>query len=250
MQKEILDCSEIDWKVPIERSLLISPDIDHSSMRLYLILLSYARDKVVAFPSRETLAKDMNCSTRHIDTLKKRLKKAGLLDWEYKHNGQNKYNYYKLLKYKPIKPNYKTQKEEDISQDEQLVETAINFKKVYKNICKKNIDISDMLSSGWIHDSNYILTNGDKRNLIWYKKTYGAKGIEEFNKISKYLPKYLREEIEWGKFYNTDGSELQPNLSLFIKSKIQRDNLRRLAYDEMEREKIEENSKLLSCGGG
>ena len=115
--KDKFEFKKVDWKVPIERSLLIDERIDNPSLRLYLILLSYARDKVTAFPSRETLAKDMGCKVRNIDLIKNKLKKIGLLDWVSKYNGSNKYNIYSLLQYEPIKKGQKSKKVKTVSSE-------------------------------------------------------------------------------------------------------------------------------------
>lgn len=233
--------SDFDWKVPIERSLLINKDLDHSSLRLYLILLSYARDKVTAFPSREKLAEDMNCSVRNIDLLKTKLKEQGLLDWTTLIEGIKKRNIYKLIQYKPIqKTIVKTsspvkQKKSKISIDNPLMKAVVKlFQEEYKSFClNSSEDIKEMIHSGWVDNENYNLSNGDIRNLFEYYEVNGEKGLERLKISFSFLKEYLTEEIEFGKFYNSDGSELVPTISLFLKSKIQHDKLFQFTKDSL-----------------
>jgi len=218
---------KIDWKVPIERSLLINRRIDNSSMRLYLILLSYARDKVTAFPSRETLAKDMGCSIRNIDLLKKKLKENFLLDWSTQVIDNKKHNTYQLLQYQPIKKGDYKQKKSlkklPINKFDKVIKT---FQKSYRELCK-NIDpnIKHHIQSGWINNANYSITKGDQKNLEQYYRENGDVGLQRLDISFKFLKGYLEDKIEYGQFYNTNGTELIPSVSLFIKSKIQHDGI-------------------------
>jgi len=230
---------QTDWKVPIEQSLLTNTEIDNGSLRLYLILLSYARNKITAFPSRDTLAKDMGCSVRNVDILKNKLKAHGLLSWETKFYGQKKHNTYTLLKYKPITSSYKEKKSSSPQRKKLLINntnsnnktTSSDFKKVIKSFMKsyrdtcENIDpdIKRNIQSGWINNKNYIVTNGDRKNLAQYLQENGEDGIEKIDISFKFLKSYLEDRLEYGQFYNSDGSELIPSISLFLKSKIQHD---------------------------
>jgi len=222
--------NKIDWKVPIERSLLTNKRIDNSSMRLYLILLSYARDKITAFPSRETLAKDLGCSVRNIDLLKRKLRENNLLDWKTTVVKNKKHNTYYLLKYEPInksvKKDFSKAKILPIKENTNYGRVVYNFKKSYMDICN-NIpkNLREHIQSGWINNSNYNMTKGDKKNLEQYYKTYGADGLKKLEIGFKFLRSYLEDKIEYGLFYNTDGSELVPTISLFIKSKLQHDGI-------------------------
>jgi len=237
---DVFEHKRIDWKVPIERSLLINNLIDHASMRLYLILLSYARDKVTAFPARETLAKDMGCSVRNIDLIKRKLKEHRLLDWTTRVVDNKKHNTYQLLQYRPIKgKNEQIAPKKKINEFNEVIK---NFKKSYRNLCKNvHPDIKETVQSGWIQNPNYSLSKGDTRNLEQYYRQHGAAGIRKLEISFKFLESYLEDRIEYGQFYNTDGSELNPTISLFTKSKIQHDGIIEWATHELE--KIQEESK-------
>jgi len=246
---------KIDWKVPVERSLLIDRNIDNSSMRLYLILLSYAREKTTAFPSRETLAEDMGCSVRNIDLLKKKLQKYKLLTWNTKYFGNKKHNTYFLLKYKPIKASDKknssspkrrefpvnnkqvknkhTNTRSSFSNDkfDKVVE---NWKASYEEICNDiDPEIKENIQSGWINNSNYQLTNGDRRNLEQFYKDYGDTGLKKLEISFKFLKDYIEDKVEYGQFYNSNGAELVPTISLFTKSKIQQDGIMEWATHQL-----------------
>ena len=235
--------NKVDWKVPVERSLLINTEIDNSSMRLYLILLSYAREKVTAFPSRETLAKDMGCSIRNVDLLKKKLKKYKLLSWNTKFYGNKKHNTYFLLKYQPIKAsdkqkiasgkskilpvNNKQYNNKTTSSSKRNFDAIVDaWKKSYEDICN-NIqpEIKEHIQSGWINNSNYNITKGDKRNLEQYYKENGDAGLKKLEISFNFLKDYIEDKVEYGQFYNTNGAELVPTISLFAKSKIQHDGI-------------------------
>ncbi len=251
------DYKQIDWKVPIERSLLIDKNIDNPSLRLYLILLSYARDKVTAFPSRETLAEDMGCGVRNIDLTKNKLKKIGLLDWTSKYNGSNKYNIYKLLQYQPIqKKQYNNNKtvrdaepseaKEKISIDTKIQEVIDIFKESYKEFCENSKDdLQDYIKTGWIENSDYHPSQGDIRNLKWYRDTYGDASLKKLGISFKFLGPYLRDSIEYGDFYTNQGIELVPTISLFTKAKIQHDKIMRFTLDELRRKASEETQEVL-----
>ena len=238
----------IDWKVPIERSLLIDKNIDNPSLRLYLILLSYARDKITAFPSRETLATDMSCTVRNIDLIKNKLKKLGLLDWETKFNGSNKYNIYKLLQYEPIKKKQYQQHQqkqeppkEKLNVDSKMKEVIENFKNSYKNFCNHSDEfIKDNITSGWINNPDYQETQGDLRNLKWYVENYGESGLKKLGISFKFLEPYLKDAIEYGDFHTTQGNELIPTISLFVKAKIQHDKIMKFTLEELRRKANEE----------
>jgi hypothetical protein len=247
---------KIDWKVPIERSILIDKNIDNPSLRLYLILLSYARDKITAFPSRETLAEDMGCSVRNVDLIKNKLKKIGLLDWKTYFNGTNKYNVYNLLQYQPIKKKQKTQEttetqnykkpEQKITIDTKIQEVIDIYKKSYKDFCEKSKDLKEVVTSGWIENSDYIPSQGDLRNLQWYSDTYGEASLKKLGISFKFLGSYLRDAIEYGDFYTNQGAELVPTISLFTKAKLQHDKIMRFALDELKKKASQENFKEVS----
>lgn len=239
--------NKIDWKVPVERSLLINTEIDHSSMRLYLILLSYARDKITAFPARETLAKDMGCSVRNIDLLKNKLKACELLSWTTKFFGQKKHNTYYLLQYNPIKKSTKEQnfargtgnglpinnkqvKNKHTTTSSRFQEVVKAWEESYKDICTNiNPEIKENIQSGWINNQNYFITGGDKRNLEQYYQDYGESGLKKLEISFKFLKDYIEDRVEYGQFYNTNGAELVPTISLFAKSKIQHDGIMEFA---------------------
>lgn len=249
---------KIDWKVPIERSILIDKNIDHPSLRLYLILLSYARDKITAFPSRDTLAEDMGCTVRNIDLIKNKLQKYKLLDWETRFNGTNKYNIYKLLQYEPIKKRQFKEQEETKAQvtsydnkkltiDSKMQEVVDSFKKSYKEFCENSdASLKDSITSGWAENSNYILSQGDVRNLKWYNDTYGETSLKKLGISFRFLGSYLQDAIEYGDFYNSQGAELIPTISLFTKAKIQHDKIMRFALDELK--KKASSDKLMEAG--
>ena len=220
--------NEIDWKVPIERSLLINKNIDHTSLRLYLILLSYARDKITAFPSRERLSEDMGCSVRTVDSTKLKLKEIGLLSWHSIKEGNKLKNIYKLIQYQPILKDRPRELIKNI-----FSETIDIFKKSYKDFCE-NVDpfIKEMIYSGWNSSSEYHCSKGDYRNLEAFFRKEGEKGLVKINNAFKLLKDYLSEEIEYGNFYNSDGKEMNPTISLFLKSKMQYDNIIKFAEDK------------------
>jgi hypothetical protein len=239
---------KIDWKVPIERSILIDKNIDNPSLRLYLILLSYARDKVTAFPSRETLSEDMGCTVRNIDLIKNRLKKLKLLDWETRFNGTNKFNIYKLLQYEPIKKKYiATETKQpnnfvannNFTVDSKIQEVIDIFKKSYREFCE-NSDLKDSIKSGWADNPDYIPTQGDIRNLKWYNETYGEASLKKLGISFRFLESYLKDSIEYGDFYTSQGAELIPTISLFTKAKIQHDKIMRFTLDELKRKASQE----------
>lgn len=248
------DYKEIDWKVPIESSLSKDKKIDHPSFRLYIILLSYARDKVTAFPSRETLAEDMGCSVRNIDLIKNKLRKIGLLDWTSKYNGSNKYNVYKLLQYQPIKKKRFEDKikkdeskkpEKSITIDSNIKDVIDIFKNSYKNFCENSQeDLQDLIQTGWIGNSDYNPTKGDIRNLEWYRDTYGESGLKKLGISFRFLGPYLKDEISYGNFYTNQGAELIPTISLFTKAKIQHDKIMKYTLDELRR-KAEEDKEAV-----
>ena len=248
------DYKEIDWKVPIETSLSKDKRIDHSAFRLYVVLLSYARDKVTAFPSRETLAADMGCSVRNIDLLKNKLQKAGLLDWVSKYNGSNKYNIYKLLQYQPIekkkyekkesKEKYDNPIKEKITVDTKLKEVIDIFKESYKNFCSESYDdLHDLVKTGWIGNPDYNPSQGDIRNLKWYRDNYGDAGLKKLGISFRFLGPYLRDSIEYGDFHTNQGAELIPTISLFTKAKIQHDKIMKFTLDELRRKASEESKE-------
>jgi hypothetical protein len=231
---DVFEHKRIDWKVPVERSLLVNNFIDHASMRLYLILLSYARDKVTAFPARETLAKDMGCSVRNVDLLKRKLKEHNLLDWTTKVIDNKKHNTYQLLQYRPIKGKneQKIPNKKPVNDFDKVVK---NFQKSYRSLCKNlHPDIKETISSGWIKNANYTISKCDTRNLEQYFKENGDAGIKQLEISFKFLEGYLKDRIEYGQFYNTDGSELNPTISLFTKSKIQHDGIMEWAKHNLE----------------
>lgn len=246
---------KIDWKVPIERSILIDKNIDNSSLRLYLILLSYARDKITAFPSRETLSEDMGCSVRNVDLIKNKLKKIKLLDWDTFFNGTNKYNVYKLLQYKPIKKSQRIETrtnentkpiEQKFTLDSKMQEVVDIFKKSYKDFCEGSKDLHEVITSGWIENSDYNISQGDIRNLKWYNDTYGEAALKKLGISFKFLGSYLRDAIEYGDFYTNQGTELVPTISLFTKAKFQHDKIMRFTLDELRKKTSQENAKEVS----
>lgn len=232
---------KIDWKVPIERSILIDKNIDNPSLRLYLILLSYARDKIIAFPSRETLAKDMDCTVRNIDLLKNKLKNLKLLDWKINSNEYNSYNIYKLLKYEPIK---KRNREEQTSSsslniDNKIQKVVDSFSKSYKEFCENSKDdFKDYIKTGWIENPNYTASYGDIKNLKWYHDTYGEASLNKLEISFRFLGSYLQDAIEYGDFYTSQGSELIPTISLFTKAKIQHDKIMKFALDNLKQKTL------------
>lgn len=237
---------KIEWKVPIERSLLIDKRIDHPSLRLYLILLSYARDKVTAFPSRETLAKDMDCGVRNIDLIKNKLQKLKLLDWVSKYNGSNKYNIYSLLQYEPLKrkqrseqktvKDYKQTEGDKFNVDTKMQEVIDIFRKSYEDFCNdSDEDLKDMIQSGWVANPNYFATQGDIRNLTEYSKSHGDAGMKKLGISFRFLGSYLRDAIEYGDFHTNQGAELVPTISLFVKAKFQHDKIMKFTLDELRR---------------
>lgn len=243
--------NRIDWKVPIERSLLVNTAIDHSSMRLYLILLSYARDKISAFPSRDTLAKDMGCSVRNVDLLKNKLKKYELLDWTTRSDGILKHNTYFLLQYKPIKAsgkqkiapatgkklpvNNKQVKNKPTASSSVFDKVVDNWTEQYKEICANiNPDVKEHIQSGWINNPNYTITGGDRRNLEQYYQENGEVGLKKLEISFQFLKDYIEDKVEYGQFYNTNGQELIPTISLFAKSKIQHDGIVEFATHKLQ----------------
>jgi hypothetical protein len=91
------------WQVPIPENIIRDTTISNGAFRLYCDLLAYARTKTTCFPSRITLANDINCSERYIDKLKIELQEHGLLDWtQGKWSDGRLHNTYTLLAYKPI----------------------------------------------------------------------------------------------------------------------------------------------------
>lgn len=286
MKNFAYDDETIDWKVPIETSLLIDKNIPDNALRLYLVLLSYARNKTTAFPSRETLAGNIGKSTRTVDTLKNKLKDLGLLSWESKFNGSNIYNFYTLLKYEPIikgitKPKKikksllvskkentipkennipekkEEQKEAFVYKPEKIVKSNFSkyepiikiFKENYKKVCDEHRDeLERFTTSGWIDNPIYIPTAGDFRNLKWYESTYGEKGLKKIEIGFKFLTEFLVEEVGYGLFYNGNGAELVPTISLFLKAKIEHDKLLRFATDELDiirrKQILEERKKV------
>ncbi len=245
---------KIDWKVPIERSILIDKNIDNPSLRLYLVLLSYARDKITAFPSRETLADDMGCTVRNIDLIKNKLKKVKLLDWETRFNGTNKYNVYKLLQYEPIK-----KKQNAIAQtftktvptetkytvDSKMQEVIDTFKKSYREFCETSgEDLKDTIKSGWIENPDYNISQGDIRNLKWYSDTYGEASLKKLGISFRFLGPYLKDAIEYGDFYTNQGAELVPTISLFTKAKLQHDKIIRFTLDELKKKASQDLERI------
>lgn len=237
---------KIDWKVPIERSLLIDDKIDPAALRLYLILLSYARDKVTAFPSRETLAADMNCGVRNIDLIKNKLKKLGLLDWVSKYNGSNTYNVYSLLQYEPLKKRkyvdnkvakeYKQAEGSKFTIDSKMQEVIDIFQNSYRDFCENSDeDLKDMIHSGWVANPNYVPSQGDIRNLTDYAGSNGEAGLKKLGISFKFLGSYLRDAIEYGDFHTNQGAELVPTISLFVKAKFQHDKIMKFTLDELRR---------------
>lgn len=246
----------IDWKVPIERSLLVDKRIDNPSLRLYLILLSYARDKVTAFPSRDTLAEDMGCTVRNIDLIKNKLKKIGLLDWTSKYNGSNKYNIYKLLQYEPLKrkkyENTTKPKDPDIvpkvkiTVNTKLKEVIEIFKESYRSFCESSSsDLHDLVTGGWIINPDYHETQGDIRNLLWYQDQYGDAGLKKLGISFRFLGPYLKDAIEYGDFHTNQGAELVPTISLFTKAKIQHDKIMKFTLDELRRKSSEDSKEVV-----
>jgi len=76
-------------------ALLVDRDLDHSTVRLYLLLASHARPgRPVAFPSQSRLAGLMNCSTDTIQRSLNQLVKAGWLVKERR--GMRRTNLYHL----------------------------------------------------------------------------------------------------------------------------------------------------------
>lgn len=251
------DYKTIDWKVPIERSLLIDKRIDNSSLRLYLVLLSYARDKITAFPSRETLAEDVGCSVRNIDLIKNKLRKLELLDWTSLYNGSNKYNIYKLLQYKPIgkkiynKDKEIKKKEDDNIKEKITLDTSIQnvidiFKSSYKEFCENSdSDLMDMIQTGWVTNPDYYPSQGDIRNLKWYQDNYGDAGLKKLGISFKFLGRYLKDSIEYGDFHTNQGAELVPTISLFVKAKMQHDKIMKFTLDELRKMASDEAKESL-----
>src|SRR5208283_5512721 len=92
------------WQVPLSPDIANDERLSDKGLRLYVILLGYARAKTTCFPSRQTLAKAVHCTVRYVDKLKASLKGIGLLTWEHRIFKDGRvHNYYTLLKYKPIK---------------------------------------------------------------------------------------------------------------------------------------------------
>lgn len=253
---EKLDASHIDWKVPIERSVLINTDIDNATLRLYLILLSYARDKITAFPSRETLAADMGCSVRNIDLIKNKLKKHDLLRWETRFNGVNQFNIYTLLQYEPIKKKSFAQREKKIAgssgkklpgnnkQYKNIInkpetkEVADAFIASYKKFClsteEKALAAKDLIQTDWHKNPNYNLSRGDINNLTEFYQQNGETGVKKLKICFQFLDKYLEDNIGYSEFHNSEGKELVPTISLFIKAKMQYNNLINYVREELE----------------
>lgn len=245
---------KIDWKVPIERSILIDKNIDNPSLRLYLVLLSYARDKITAFPSRETLADDMGCTVRNVDLIKNKLKKLKLLDWETRFNGTNKYNVYKLLQYEPIKKRQNTPQtnvqpatqptEQKYTVDSKMQEVIDTFKKSYRDFCESSCEeLKETIKSGWIENPDYTITQGDIRNLKWYNDTYGEASLKKLGISFRFLGSYLKDAIEYGDFYTNQGTELVPTISLFTKAKFQHDKIMRFTLDELKKKASQDLEK-------
>lgn len=91
------------WQVPLSPDIAEDERLSDKGLRLYIMLLGYARAKTTCFPSRQTLAKAVHCTVRYVDKLKAALKEIGLLDWKHRVFRDGRvHNYYTLLKYKPI----------------------------------------------------------------------------------------------------------------------------------------------------
>ncbi len=63
-------------QVPLE---LLETNISPSALKLYMMLLKYARQSQECWPSHQTLARDMNLKSRRIANLLKELDEAGLI---------------------------------------------------------------------------------------------------------------------------------------------------------------------------
>jgi hypothetical protein len=92
------------WQVPVPIDLIRDTSISPNSLRLYLDLLSYARDRVTCYPSAKQLAHDIGLSERYVHTLSNELREHGLLTWTTARGSDGRdHNTYTLLEYKPIK---------------------------------------------------------------------------------------------------------------------------------------------------
>ena len=61
---------------------------------LVILIIKYARNNNNAFPTKETLAKDIGCSSRHIHNLLQELKDCGVTTWERRgFSKSNKYSF-------------------------------------------------------------------------------------------------------------------------------------------------------------
>ena len=71
----------------IPKWILRNPELSHGSVRLYGVIMSYAdNETLAAFPSRETLAKDMGVTVRSIGSYISELEKAGVMEVERRRN--------------------------------------------------------------------------------------------------------------------------------------------------------------------
>jgi len=203
---------EKSWKILVDKKLLTDTSIDNASLRLYLILMTYARNKDVAFPSRETLAKDMGVSVKHIDTLKRRLVEKGLIDWRSeKKSGFIRKNIY-TIKENVNKDNSYLDKIKNDELIKQVVDTWINS---YKNFCLNSKDIiKDHLEGAWVYNPIYNPTKSDYKNLSKFKAIYKDSGLLKLKDAFSVLGDYLTEQILWGDFHYK-GKEIIPTISLY-----------------------------------
>lgn len=94
--------AKMDWKVITRASFIRNRQLTAFEKILYLDLCSYAGIKDECFPSQETLAKDLNVSSRTIIRTLSSLKAKGVLEW-YKQNYKGRkdvHNVYQLLTYR------------------------------------------------------------------------------------------------------------------------------------------------------
>src|SRR3989344_7756030 len=81
--------------VQIPRVVLMHPKLSYGAKVAYGVLLGYAWQDDFCYPAQESIAKDLNCSTRQVRRLLTELKDHGLVSW--KQMGLTKPNIYTLL---------------------------------------------------------------------------------------------------------------------------------------------------------
>src|SRR6478672_7221296 len=86
-------------QVPLD---ILEAGISSSALKLYLILLKYARQSNECWPSQQTLGRDMNLKARRIADLLKELEKESLITIASRAK-EGLSNFYRLLKVVPTK---------------------------------------------------------------------------------------------------------------------------------------------------